>query len=527
MKGAPAQLVLPVVTLLGLILAYFLGSSVANEEYFGLAIGTAGLLGVGWAVLGRSVWWLPMFFFPALGGMFYVGFKIHVHEIALLLSFAPLVLVLALNRSDIQVRKHGVQGIVLLLIIYLCLHLLVCLVYLKATGQIGFGNVLRRYTDAMWPIIFLVPFLFFGKTRFLNWAMHLMLGAVFLRVCVGIYTVYLGVEGTVDSMVFIPLINFLPAGANSGSDLRTSGPILVSLAIVYFCLHRGIIWRCVMLGLIALGCWGAFLGSSRLTLLSTLMLIAFPLVIYRKTFVLLFILSVGGIGMLVLNANPDILYSLPDTGRRAATALVVDRGLATDMAGTDLSDQWHYRLMDEGWKSWTENFQTIMVGRGTRAFEARAWDEGKNFEGMVEMAVVTSRFEKGLWDTLCTFGLIGFALFMGCMFLVITRCLKALMRDRISSYALGLAFIGAFQCLSWLLLCWIGGTFPSSSIMLGLVALIALDDERAAKAKRGQLKKGPDDPTVPLSSPTVPNASRLPHAGLPRRAAADLSPRTT
>lgn len=499
---SPVQIVLPIVSLLGLALAYFFGSAIAQEQYF-LLLGIVILIGItAWAVLGRSVWWLPMMFLPALGGMFYVGFKIHVHELALIVAMIPLVLLIALNRSDIQARKHTVQGIILLLIIYLCLHFLACLVYLKINALPGIGNVVRRYTDAIWPIMFLVPFLYFAKTKFLKWAMHLVFLANLARFSVGLYTVYTGGK----SLLYIPLINFVPAGGMGGSDLRTSGPMLVALGIVYFCLHRNILFRSLMFLMIALGLWGTFLGSSRLVLVSAFFLIAFPLIIYRQFGILLLGFSLFVIGIIFINATPTSLYALPEAGRRAASAFLFDRGLATDTAGTDLSDQWHFRLMNEGWKSWTDNAFTILFGRGTRAFEEKAWDGGQNFEGMIEMAVATSRFEKGLWDTLCTFGITGFILFITCMGYVIQRCLKELARQKISSYALGLAFIGSFQCISWIMLCWIGGTFPSTQIMLGLVALVAIDDDKAKLAAKEKKAL-----TTPAITPPQTRGNPLPN----------------
>ncbi len=476
---SPVHIVLILATLAGLAFAFYFAMAIGQGQHYQLIALAILCVGLTWAIGGSKIWWLPIFFFPSLGGLVYVGFKIYVQELAVILCIIPLTLALTTNRFALNVRRHGVQQIVILLLVYLSLHYLGCISYTKIQGLGGLGNISRRYADAIWPILFLLPFLYFGDSRFLKWAMRLMYFAFIVRAAIAFYGIYTGVEG----MMYIPMINYVLPSGGTYADLRVSGPMLVSLGIVYFCLHKRFIPRVFNLGIIAIGSWGTLMGSSRLIMVSLIFLFGLSFLIYRKWGLIMGLLSIALIAILLINSAPEILYDLPSSARRAATAFMLDRAAAADAGETEASDEWHARLITEGWKSWTENLGTFLFGRGVGAFQEDSWFNAagqQEFEGMIVAAVATSRFEKGLWDTLCTFGLIGLVLYMIALVAAVRQLLRALFRQRISSIPLGLAFIASFQCLNWVLLCWIGGTFPSMPIMLAVIAKIALDDAKAA-----------------------------------------------
>jgi hypothetical protein len=494
---SPVHIVLILATLVGLGVAFYFALAIGQGQHYQL-IGLGILcIGLAWAIGGSKIWWLPIFFFPSLGGLVYVGFKIYVQELAVILCVIPLILALATNRFASNIRRNGLQHILFVLLIYLSIHYLGCISYTKAMGLGGLGNITRRYADAIWPILFLIPFLYFGDSRFLKWAMRLMYSAFLLRACIAFYGVYAGVEGT----MYIPMINYVLPSGGTFTDLRASGPMLVSLGIVYFCVYRRFIPRVFNLCVIGIGSWGTLLGSSRLIMVSLILLFGLSFLIYKKWGLIFGLVGVSIIVILLINSAPEILYKLPDSGRRAATAFMLDRSAAADAGQTEASDEWHARLISEGWKSWTENPFTFLFGRGVGAFQEDAWFNAagqQEFEGMIIAAVATSRFEKGLWDTLCTFGLVGLVLFTVVLFTVVRQLMRTLFRERISSIPLALAFIASFQCLNWVLLCWIGGTFPSTPIMLAIIAKIALDDMRT-----------PESSPEPVSNQSLPPAQSI------------------
>jgi hypothetical protein len=42
-------------------------------------------------------------------------------------------------------------------------------------------------------------------------------------------------------------------------------------------------------------------------------------------------------------------------------------------------------------------------------------------------------------------------------------------------------FMAVYGCITWFLLCWIAGDFPSTQLMLGIVAVVAANDLKLRK----------------------------------------------
>lgn len=494
---------LPIVIsiLAGVLLAIFFGNIVGSENFFILMLIGLAAAGSLWVVFGQKVWWVPLFFFVALGGNFYFGFKIYLHEVAVLFALAPLIFVFCLTSGRVRYRATGYEKPVFLLCLYICIHLLACLIWNKVNGLGGTGSVVRRYADALWPIVILLPVLLYADLKFLRWALRLMLLGAAIRVGIGLTAVFSGRE----EMIYIPLINYLPPGGGAAGDLRGAGSALTGAALVFFCLSRSLFVRAAMAPLMLVGAYSTFLGGSRLALVGLAGTFFLALMIYRKWVAMLGLAAISLVAIILVNASPETLYGLPESARRAVSGFIINDATSEALGETSQSNLWHERLAREGWNSWTENVGTILFGRGVRPFEEGAWYVfGTNdlmFEARVEQAIQTSRFEKGLWDTLCTFGVVGFALFCICIFRICSGLFPILLKRRISSPPLGLAFLAVSGCLTWLLLCWIGGSFPSYPILLGFVAMAALREEERGKVERPLVPLPEKEELVLLRSP--------------------------
>lgn len=468
MSFAPQNIFIPLLGLAGVVLALFVGVAVADGQYLGIGLTVAAILLIIWAIWGQDIWWMPIFFFMTLGGLFYVGFKIYSHEIAVLICLLPMVLAVAMRKSTLQSKYKNLPVVLMLLLfVYLIGHYFAVVGYHQINGLSGFGNITRRYMDAMWPLLILVPFLWVGNSSKIKWLLPLIGLATLIR-----FSLAFGIaQFEREELLYIPGINFVPAGGGNITDLRFSGLTLAMVAVSYLCLTRSILLRGFWLIILAVACYGTFLGGGRIIVVLLSGMFGFILLIYRNYTLLSLWGAAVLFGALVLNTFPDILYGSHDKVRRAASAFIVDREEAAEMGQTGLSDDWHARLQEAGWQSWTESVWTILFGRGTTKFEDRAWQEGENFEGMVEMATATSRFEKGLWTTLATFGLVGLILYSALLWRIMQICTPILIRDRIATPIHAIMFMAVYGCASWFLLCWIAGDFPSSQLLLGIVAL--------------------------------------------------------
>ena len=343
--------------------------------------------------------------------------------------------------------------------------------------------------DAIWPFLVFLPFLLVGNTKYTPWVLHLLAGATLLRFGFGTYS---AIKGTDSEGLFSPGLTFYPAGGASAQDLRVSGSALVTVALCYFCIYRSFLLKMALIPVIAAGMWGTFLGGGRITIVVLFGLFGFLFLIYKK-YGLLLILTVSFlVGAIAINTSPYSLYSLPDSVRRATSAFIIDRRLAADIADARASDEWHERLMKEGWNSWTDNALTILFGRGVKPFDENAWMNGENFEGMIDMAIQTSRFEKGLWDVLCTFGLVGLVLYSALLWKIISHCTPILFREKIKTPVHAIMFIAVYQCVTWFLLCWIYDSFPSGQLLIGIVAMVAVHDMKRARNLQTQMAEVSD-----------------------------------
>lgn len=477
MSLTPQSIFIPLVGLVGLALALFVGVAVAEGQYLGMGLFAAAILLMIWAVWGQDIWWMPIFFFMTLGGMFVFGFKIYSHEIAVLVCFLPMILALAMRKSLLRSRITELPLVLVLLLVYLGSHYLAVIGYHQVNGLDGFGNITRRYMDAIWPLLILVPFLWLGNTSKLKWVLPLIGIAALVRFALG-FTI---AQFEVTELIYVPGINFVPAAGGNMQDLRNSGSTLAMVAICYFCLTRSLLLRSLLLVILGVAVYGTFLGGGRITVVVVSGMFGFILLIYRNYAFLSMWFSAVLMGAIFLNAFPDVLFGAHDKIRRAASAFIIDRDEAADLGDTSLSDEWHSRLQEAGWQSWTETPWTILFGRGTTKFEERAWQEGQNFEGMVEMATLTSRFEKGLWNVLATFGLVGMTLYTILLVQIIRICTPILFRDRIASPVHAIMFMAVYGCITWFLLCWIAGDFPSTQLLLGIVAVVAANDLKLRK----------------------------------------------
>lgn len=447
---------------------------------------------------------MPAFFLVPLGGLFYFGFRIYVHELSVIVTIIPLVGAIILKKGSQVAKRSAYDTVAFLLLLYLCAHLIGCLVYNKANNLGGLGNVVRRYADAIWPLLLVFPIVLYADFRQVKLALRLVLVATLSRWTIGAF----GVLSGRDDILFIPILNYMPANGGAFADLRVTGAALAAIAIVWLVIARGCLARLIYLGLIGLGIVSTLFGSGRIALLSAALMIAFSCVVFRKWSLLGLGGGAGLVLVILINVSPDGLWELHPTVRRSASGFILDSSISEQIGETGLSNQWHDRLIGEAQKVWLESAPSILFGSGVLPFVESAWSKEATgalyFDSMVGMARDTKRFESGLWSTLATFGVVGTALFVLCLVRILSLLLPHVMTGRIESATDGLAFLATFQCIVWLLLCWVSGDYPSYPIFLGLVAVAALKQQNDEHKKASLMPDLDPIPALNGSRPTAP-----------------------
>jgi len=451
-----SRIILFFVALAGFAVAIYVGNSIGEGRAGDLLLPVFVLVTLIYVVRAGRNWWVSYAAFVAFTGVFWVGFKIYSFELGLILGLLALATHLAMGGWRTSAREEGSLPLLALpCFLFTVFHLLTSLYIAKSTGEGGMQNIVRSYSEYLWPLLFLFAFARYGNNDGLPWALNLFFGMFLFRAMLSTARMFLP---QMEGYLYVPGINFIPL-ANLEADLRES-----CLAASYILLGKmacqknwaakagwGLLWLAAGLGI-------AF-GGGRVAVplygLGPLVLAA----IYRKWVLLAGTTVVLGTAVAYLNLNPQILDEIPkeaDTVRRALSGLVFREDRAgPDEFATGQSDEFHQLLRQAGLKKWTESVVSIFVGYPIRKFDYESYNltvGGQYLHQLkVDAAVATGRYEKGLWMYLAVFGLTGFVLFVGLTVSLLLRPARILWKRGIEDAGGVFAFFSLASMLGWIL----------------------------------------------------------------------------
>ena len=466
--------------LTALISALLVGSAIATGglRTFTLVI-TVGFL-VLWTLFSREMWWLPMPIAVAFGGMVYFGFRVYVHEIALLLCIMALLPMLAVGKGAPVKPRAPLPLAVYLLTVYLFLHMVASVYVNRLDRAEGAGNIVRVYVNAIWPLLFLIVFHYQGSTRYLRIALIGMFVASLLRVIMGLVTYYYPV------MLYVPFINLVFAPYYGAYDLRSSALQLALLSVCFACMQKrfvATIIHCLVFGTCT---WLVMLGGGRLSLI---MLFAIPVLaalVYRR-FLALLVLGGLAVGIFIgLNHNPQILRGLPEVAQRTLSVLILKSPTQDIHEQVMLSDEWHQRLGELGRQRWLGSWRTFVVGHRIHPFDEAFNELGPDYTSHMElMADIASKmgaYESLLWTVLAVTGVLGAILYIIVFYDLVKPVVRPLLRERIRDPAHAFYFLAVYNVVVKTAFCWIAGGFPSQELLMAAIARVACEDERLKEA---------------------------------------------
>jgi hypothetical protein len=470
------------VIFIGFVFSIVVGFQIGSHAVTAIIIFVTIALAITWVVVGRRRWWLLMPAAGALGGYFWFGFKLYPHELALLGCFAPLMIARAASAPGmLQHNRPSFPLAMRLLSLYLFLHWFGSNLYNRAHDEAGYGNVTRAYFNALWVILFLFAFRQYGSTKYVPAALRLTYVAGFARVLITIVIYFTNI------FAYIPVVNYvLPGSTHAGaSDLRASGFALATVATCYFLIHKGFL-RKSFHGAIFLGSIVALLfGAGRTVLVLVCLVPVFAVVVYQK-FVpgLLSLLAIGSL-IFALNANPAVLNNTSYPVQRAASGLLLSQNESERYGRTGASNFWHARLREIGYTKWTQSWSTFFFGTGIRPYDAAALEyiPGKStLEDLLASSSKVGAYESGWWTVIAVTGLTGLIFYLIVLFYLLRRLIPPLLKNKVRDHTHAFAFMAVFGIIIWIALGWTNGGFPSTELMLGFIAVFALEDER-----RGQV----------------------------------------
>jgi hypothetical protein len=431
-----------------------------------------------WIFFARDRWWVLLPMAGAMGGYFYFGHKVFTNEVALLSCLAPLAIGIAMRDPRIvQKRPRHLPLAMYLLSAYLAIHWVGSNIYNWTKGNPAYGNVARVYLTATGVVVFILLFRRYGSTKYVPLALFFTYIAALFRVFAGLITYF------TNGFAYLPVINYvLPGSTHSrGDDLRSSGLILLSVALCYFLFKKGVIQRSLHLLIIACSCVALALGGGRANIVLGGAMLLFAALLYRKTVPLAAALAAASALVIALNANPRFLNPLPTRAQRAFSILLLDQNEALRYGKTTGSDLWHEDLRALAYQRWTQSWNTVLFGTGIRPAEVAVvgYERAQVTEDEVmDTASRTGAYESGWWTVLAVTGIVGLVLYLGILVFLLRSLFPALIKNKVCDHAHAFAFIAVFGMVNWLVLGWGNGTFPSTEIMFGFLGVFALAEQQ-------------------------------------------------
>ncbi len=459
---------------------------------FGLFVGMLAL--VVWLIWAGPRWWLPMPVAVTFGGIFFVGFKIYLYEMALPFCMLALFLALLLRRSGRVSQREPIPLVVWALFVYLLAEWLVSLLVLNVQGLGGGGSLTRVYVRGLWPLLFFLMFYYFGDSRFLRTALVLMYVACLLRIMAATFTFF------VADLVFIPILDFAFSSTTNGVvDFRFSGIQLLFLGLCFAHISRVKLYKVLhwTVALVAAGI--VLLGGGRV---SVGMLFTIPIIwalLFRRIGVLS-VLSGLMLGVvLFLNQQPQVIYLFPQTAQRALSILIRDSPESGVDWHQDLraSNDWHKRLSELGRERWLESPVTVLFGERAEPFDENFEAYGASIETRAQVAARMGLYESGLWTVLGLMGVCGVLIYCKVFWYLLKDVGRSLWREGMSTSAHVIGFMAIASTVLWVLFAWIAGGFPSQELLMAMLTRYAWED--------GVLKtKEPPLPAPVISEPRSP-----------------------
>lgn len=428
--------------------------------------------GVIWMVAGRRVWWMPIPIAASIGGLVWVGFRIYSHELAVLLACIALFPAIAINSRLLEQHRAPLPKPVYLLLVYLAFHLFASLVMNRMSGGGGYGNIVRTYVSALWPLLFVTGVYHYGDSRLLRTTVRLIYIALLFRVAVGLYSYYF------PGFIFFRGFNaFFLLSEHGAMELRDAPLKLLILSLALCASTKRTGTATLHLTAALFSAWLLLMGSSRVTVAMLMVVPALWLLIQRRFALILLLAGIFISAILAINANPDILNQLPRGPQRALSILVFGEMLdiQAKLAG---SNQWHQELFKLGAQRWMDSGVTFLFGNRVHPFDLTGMELTYDFFHRIQVAASIARYERSLWTILATTGLTGGLLYLSCFFVLLRGPVRELRRNLMPDFNHAIYFIATAHAFLFLLFSPFHGSFPGPELMWAGIAFTVYQDQR-------------------------------------------------
>jgi hypothetical protein len=200
--------------------------------------------------------------------------------------------------------------------------------------------------------------------------------------------------------------------------------------------------------------------------------------------------------IVILNLRPNAVKKLPLRMQRTLSVLVQADYYHDIHKIVRASDMWHYDLIKLGIRNWLGSARSFVLGNRIHRFDESIYlGHSASIRMRAELAARMGSYEAGLWATLAVLGVMGAILYAGVFWVILRPIVPDLWNHGINDPARAFSFLAVSGIIIWTVFSWIAGSFPSSELMMAIIARAAYDDKRRIGSLHSQEGSSRDEKT--------------------------------
>ena len=467
MNNSGVKILTWLVIAISLIVSLYLGSKVAEGNYFNLGLSSALVLGALYALVINKYW---IFISLAIA-----SFAVRIQPMGPALDAEHLAVLLAggfiLSNFWKKVTPAPSEKIVsqafgwfdkafLIFTLYLLVHGYVTYYYPSPEIVVALGNLAKQYFSFWSPFAIV-----WTTTRFIRFIPaikkpHTWIGILFLlgitfNIVLRTYsTFFLGlgerdlVTGEIisASALYIPVLNL----TDNIYALRGLSPLVALFGIAMLTSRNKILTaggqKFLWLLLLLLGTVGSLLSMGRATMAITALLVILCLLIRKHiaavaVIFLLFVFLIVG-ARIAYETDKDYV----PFGLQRSLAMIPGMDMSEAKGDIDASSNWRWLLATQAFDEWKSNSRKFCIGRGVHAFTERDIMVTKlqGYFGAMDVALRRGTTHNIVTDLLITIGVVGAILYAIVFICLITSIIKIV---KIAKDSKNITYDSLFVCL--------------------------------------------------------------------------------
>jgi len=467
MNNSGVKILTWLVIAMSLIVSLYLGSKVAEGNYFNLGLSSALVLSAFYALVINKYW---IFISLAIA-----SFGIRIQPMGPALDAEHLAILLAggfiLSNFWKKVTPAPSEKIVsqafgwfdkafLIFTLYLLVHGYITYYYPSPEIVVALGNLAKQYFSFWSPFAIV-----WTTTRFIRFIPaikkpHTWIGVIFLlgiafNIILRAYSSFFLGSGERDlvtgemisaSVLYIPVLNL----TDNVYALRGLSPLVALFGIAMLTsgnksVNKGtqkLLWFLLLI----LGIVGSLLSMGRATMAITAFLVIVCLLVRKKiaavaVIFLFFIFLIVGARVAYETDRDYVPFGL-----QRSLAMIPGMDMSEAKGDIDASSNWRWLLATQAFDEWKSNSRKFLIGRGVHAFTERDIMVGKlqGYFGAMDVALRRGATHNIVTDLLITIGLVGTILYIIVFIGLITSIVKIL---KIAKDSKNITYDTLFVCL--------------------------------------------------------------------------------